>query len=143
MDFAACTRDPPDQAIAWGLRSTPHTYAWDVGGVCVAVAGIKDNVRPGMSVIWMAGTTAFDQVLAAGGARLSKRWLEVMAGHRSRLFNIVPETNLRTVRWLEWLGFVRAARHSDFHGLGHTCVEMHLHRSVSPPGRRRDDTVTA
>ena len=126
LDLAATTREP---AIAIIERSIARggTYAFDLHGRCEAVGGVSDAGPT--AVIWLLGAAGFDQMLSLpGAARLTRKWLGVMVEDRRHLFNIVPESNTRTLRWLEWLGFVRGDRHANFRGLGHDCVTMTLTR---------------
>jgi len=130
-DLAATTPETAETIILRNLQPQRRSFAIDYQHRCVAVCGFVDQLRPGMSVIWLLGTPGFDEALLAGGWRLCRRWIPLMAGPRTSLFNIVPESSARTLRWLEWLGFRRVARHTNFRALGQTCVEVHL--SLAPP----------
>lgn len=128
LDLQASTREPAQLIIERAIFTGPHVLAVEHCGTCIAVGGVTAPRPDGRSVVWMLGTSGLDAALDHGGARLSKTWLHLMSDGRPSLFNIVPASNTRTVRWLKWLGFQVTGAFPNFRGLGHDCLEMTLVR---------------
>lgn len=128
LDLAATTLEPALSIISRNIALGRRTFSIDNARECIAVGGVLDVAAQGRSVVWLLGTPSFDKALRSGGARLCQPWLNAVAEGRSKLFNVVPESNTGTVRWLEWLGFRPVTRFPNYRGLGADCVEMELSR---------------
>lgn len=101
----ASGRQTPEQAITRGLATSTLTWAGEIDGEPVMVAGVcPASLLTGIGCPWMVTT---DRVYAAQKTLLLASRGVVAQMHRqySWLVNFVDDRNVRAHRWLEWLGF--------------------------------------
>src|SRR5580704_7417263 len=80
LDIAATSPLPPHAALLASLRLSNKTFAIDFNRQCIALAGVQHHAQLGQTAIWLLGSPGFDAALAAGGWRVCKPWLELIAG---------------------------------------------------------------
>jgi hypothetical protein len=117
--------NPVELLLSAPLRSSA-VFAFEFDGKAVAVGGIRDLAGESAAAVWLLGTPGLDRAFRRGALRLCDPWLRVMAGPRSRLCNVIPIANTRTMRWLHQLGFRPVAHFPNYRGLGHHCALMEL-----------------
>jgi hypothetical protein len=100
-----CCHDDPLKVIADGIAMSEKCWAAEEDGHLLAVfgvAGVKDHAEIG--VPWLIGT----ELLGRRGKLFKmygKQFIESMKEGRKILYNVVHSKNLKSIRWLESLGF--------------------------------------
>lgn len=133
-DLAATSPISPADLVLSASSRSAAVFAFEFDGETVAVGGTRDLADDAAAAIWLLGTPGLDRAFRQGALRLCGPWLRVMAGPRSRVCNVVPIANTRTMRWLHQLGFRAVAYFPNYRGLGHQCALMEL---VIQPQRNR------
>lgn len=82
-----------------------NSQVWEVEGEMVCMFGVtplQDDDEVG--VIWMLATTEFEQYSMMFAARCKKVVEKMLSGYEY-VFNYVHSKNVKSIRWLKWLGF--------------------------------------
>lgn len=124
-EIAATSGEEPLPAIRRALAQSEHTFALAVGEEVIALAGIAPlNLVAGEGSPWLLGTDAFKRNARAATA-LCRSWLERTHILYPAMVNYVDERNVRSIRWLEGLGFTFAEPEPyGIHGLPFRRFEM-------------------
>jgi hypothetical protein len=94
-----------EEAIMRGLASSTRTWTARADGLILAVLGIEPvSAITGLGRPWMIGTEALE-TYAIATIRASRPALTIMHQMYPRLENWVDARNLKSIRWLRWLGF--------------------------------------
>lgn len=82
-----------------------NAYAgrWNGKPVCVMGAA-KESMLYDNGLIWMLGTPEIDKI-ASTFLRHSIKWVRRQSEKFSLLYNYVDARNVKSIKWLRWLGF--------------------------------------
>lgn len=101
----ASSRSAPLASLRRGVSSSVMTYTGLVEGRPVCILGVAPaSLLSGVGTPWMLATAGLERA-ARPMLRLSLPIVEVMNETFPVLVNFVDARNVKTVRWLEWLGF--------------------------------------
>lgn len=111
------------------LRETPdmdkNAFVWERQGQVHAIFGVNPvEDRDKVGVIWMLATNTFDDHFMAFAAAC-KVVVEEMIKDYEYVFNYVHADNIKSIKWLKWLGFdVRDAEPIGINGAEFHRFEM-------------------
>jgi hypothetical protein len=118
----------------------PHCWALEQDGLVIGMGGLtpmpllfqrgKEEMGHG-AAIWFLGSAEVE----AGGLeflRLSRVWVDRALAEFPLLVNIIPERCVKTIRWLEWLGF--DMQDAVVHLNGIRFVQFRMSRIDGPKG---------
>lgn len=94
----------PDDALRLSLAAPGVARTWLIDGEPAAMGGISDGPERGHGVVWLLGTDAIDRHARAFLIE-SRRQFEAARSAYDFVFNWVDARNVRSLRWLRWLGF--------------------------------------
>lgn len=80
-----------------------NSMVWAVNGNVVCMFGVNP-CGDGVGVVWLLGTDEFDNYSKMFVLRCKRVFKQVIKGY-DYLFNYVYEKNIKSVNWIEWLGF--------------------------------------
>jgi len=91
------------------LDETPdllkNSLVWEVNGRIVCMFGVTPiKEQEGMGIIWLLATEEFDKYSRMFVVRCKRVFKEVMSKYEY-VFNYAHSKNVKSIRWLEWLGF--------------------------------------
>ena len=100
-----CEMDPYTALFAsLNAAESAWTGMADVIPVCMFGVSPAAGLRGDVGIPWLIGTDFIDQY-AKEFLRHNKRYVQIMLAHHKRLHNWVSCANIRSIEWLEWLGF--------------------------------------
>lgn len=108
----------PHDAVmqSWKFSALRHaTGLVDGRAVCVFGVGVQ-SILSDEGAPWLLGTRELEQH-ARPFFRLSQAWMAETRQHYSLLANYVSARNVKSIRWLGWLGFTLAREPVMFRGI--------------------------
>lgn len=94
----------PMKAVVYSSETSLVTIAVEAGGEPIAVFGIAaENPRDTRACIWLLGTDGIEKNQRAF-LRFSRVMIAAILKVYPELWNMVPESSTKTIRWLEWCG---------------------------------------
>lgn len=94
-----------EEAIMRGLASSTRAWTARADGVILSILGVEPvSALTGLGRPWMIGTDSLE-TYAVAAIRESRPALAIMHQLFPRLENWVDARNLKSIRWLRWLGF--------------------------------------
>lgn len=101
----ASSHSAPRAALRRGVAASSMTLTGIVDGRPVCVMGVAPaSLLSGIGTPWMLSTAALERA-ARPMLRLSLPLIDAMNERFPRLVNYVDNRNVKTIRWLDWLGF--------------------------------------
>lgn len=101
----ASTMQVPELALRSGLRFSDQAMTGLIDGEPVCMWGVVTESMIGrIGVPWMLGTSKLDKLARVFLRHCREPLLEMMQGY-GKLINYVDARNLRTIKWLRFMGF--------------------------------------
>jgi len=107
----------PITALTLSLNASDEAWvAVDEEGVPILMFGVVNAGQGFVGVPWMLGSKGIYQHTRQLQAQCRK-WLDVIHGDYTLLYNYVHAENPKAIRWLQWMGFTMVQLVPDF-GVG-------------------------
>lgn len=103
-ELAATTGEDPAVVLVASVMESSHAWMVIVDDEPICVFGAAPAEDEG--IVWMMGSPKMDLPRNRTAIlRRSKTYLDILLGVYPRLFNHIDARNLRSMKWLQWLGF--------------------------------------
>lgn len=102
-----------------------NSWVWERCGTVHAIFGVNPVPdKKGVGVVWMLATKSFDEHFMTFASASRSVFKSVVEGY-DYIFNYVYEKNIKSIKWLVWLGFtVRDAEKIGVNGAKFHRFEM-------------------
>jgi hypothetical protein len=95
----------PEEAIRHSVKASRENNTWLTDGEVMAIYGVSEGtILSPYANAWMLGGKG-PQLYPKHFLRGSKVWVEGVLDKHQWLVSYVDARNLRSIRWLEWLGY--------------------------------------
>lgn len=108
---------PAVNELSRSLAASVECWTVLLGETPSAMFGVSrlPTAEPGEGLVWMvASKEAENEALAFAIGKISRNWYREIQPRYERLYNYVDAINVRTIRWLQWLGFRMVRLHMAF-----------------------------